>query len=335
MPLPTRALGRGGPQVTAVGFGLMSIGGVYGDAPSDEDRFRLLDRAHEIGETFWDTADAYFDSEDVVGKWFKRSGKRDDIFIATKFGFAQVDGQMGVRSDPEHIFAACERSLQRLGIKTIDLYYCHRVDGKTPIEKTVEAMVELKKQGKIRYLGLSEVSAATLRRAHAIHPISAVQVEYSPMAMDIEEAGLLDACRELGVAVVAYSPLGRGVFSGKIKTQEDYLNDQFLRELPRFSAENWPHIQSLIKKLEAIAQKKGCTTGQLVTAWLMAQGDEIIPIPGTRSIKYLEQNVGAVHVKLTEEEKKEIRAGVDSVQIKGDRYAGPLQSLVLADTPPL
>ncbi|KAL2813829.1 NADP-dependent oxidoreductase domain-containing protein [Aspergillus granulosus] len=255
MSTPTRALGRNGPQISPIGLGLMSIGGVYGAAPSDEDRLALLDRAHTIDQWFWDTADAYFDNEDVIGRW--------------------REGRQVVDTSPEYARSAHERGLKRLQTNTIDLYYAHQVDGKTPIEKTIQAMVQFKEEGKIRYLGLSEVSANTLRRAHAIHPIAAVQVEYSPFALDIEQLqiALLETCRELGIAVVAYSPVGREI----IPTQA-------------------------------------------TLAWLTAREPSVIPIPGTRSIKYLEGNTAATTFKLIDEENQLIIEAVNAMKLVGDRY---------------
>ncbi|KAH8659945.1 NADP-dependent oxidoreductase domain-containing protein [Xylariales sp. PMI_506] len=316
-----RQLGQNGPQVNAIGWGAMSIGGVYGPAGTDEERFRLLDRALDLGLTFWDTADAYYDSEDVIGKWFSRTGKRNDVFIATKFGLVHKDGETGINSTPEYAKTACESSLKRLSVESIDLYYCHRVDGITPIEKTVEAMAELKSQGKIKYLGLSEVSSNTLRRAHAVHPITAVQIEYSPFSLDIEhpEIGLLQTCRELGVAVVAYSPMGRGLLAG-IKTWEDIAADPFLSTVPKYSKENFPKSLQLVEKIKEIAAKKGCTPAQLSLAWVMAQGSDIIPIPGTRNPKYLEENFKAQEVTLTPEEVQEIREASKKADVQGSRY---------------
>ncbi|KAH8878586.1 Aldo/keto reductase [Thozetella sp. PMI_491] len=316
-----RQLGRRGPQVAAIGFGAMSIGGAYGPAGSDEERFKLLDRAHELGTTFWDTADIYGDSEEVIGKWFAKTGKRNDIFLASKFGLVFKDSGVAINSSPEYVKAACESSLKRLGVEVIDLYYCHRVDGVTPVEKTIEAMVELKNQGKIKYLGISEVSSDTLRRAHAVHPISALQMEYSPFCLDIEnpKIALLDTCRELGIAVVAYSPMGRGLLTG-VKTAEDVAKDTFLSTVPKFSKENFPKIMKLVEKIKEVATKKSCTAAQLTLAWVLAQGDDFFAIPGTRSPKYLEENFRAMDITLTSQEKEDIREAVRQTEIPGDRY---------------
>jgi len=339
--LPTRKLGKNGPLVPALGFGLMGLSAFYGTPEPDSERFTVLDRAYELGETFWDSADMYQDSEDLVGKWFKRTGKRDEIFLATKFGNLII-GEGGeqkrvVNSSPEYVRQACEKSLKRLGTAWIDLYYCHRVDRKTPIEMTVEAMAELKKEGKIKYLGLSEISADTLRRACKVHHIDAVQIEYSPFAIDIEQPdiNLLKTCRELGVAIIAYSPLGRGLLTGAYKSPSDFSSDDFRKFLPRFSAENFPKNIKLVDGLVSLAAKKGCTPGQLTLAWLLAQGEDIIPIPGTKKIKYLEENLGALEVKLSEEEEKEIRKLVEGAEVHGERYPEVMAGYLYADTPAL
>ncbi|KAL4789669.1 NADP-dependent oxidoreductase domain-containing protein [Aspergillus venezuelensis] len=340
MSIPTRALGRYGPQVSAVGFGLMSIGGVYGAAPSDEERLALLDHAHSIGQWFWDTADIYQDSEDIIGAWrAKNPIKAKDIFLATKFAIQiKEDFSQALDTSPEYARVALERSLKRLQTDTIDLYYAHRVDGKTPIEKTVEAMVQFKKEGKIRHIGLSEVSAATLRRAYAVHPIAAVQVEYSPVALDIEEShvGLLETCRELGVAVVAYSPVGRGLLTGRYPTREAISKDFFLSLLPRFSEENFPKIQSLYETIQQVAAKKEVTPTQVTLAWLLAREPFVIPIPGTRSLKYLEENTASALIQLSPEDNQLITDAADATKLEGDRYpAGFPDNYVLGDTPPL
>ncbi|KAL2041262.1 hypothetical protein N7G274_006207 [Stereocaulon virgatum] len=335
--LPTRKLGKNGPEVTALGFGAMGLSAFYGAPEPDEERFKVLDRAYELGERNWDSADVYMDNEDLIGKWFKRTGKRDQIFLATKFSNHFVDGQMAQRSDPEYVRQACEKSLQRLGIPTIDLYYCHRLDGKTPIEKTVEAMAQLKKEGKIKYLGLSEVSSTSLRRACKVHHIDAVQIEYSPFTLDIEspEIALLKTCRELGVATIAYSPLGRGMLTGAYKSPADFEEGDFRKYAPRFSEENFPKNLKLADEIGAIAKKKGCTAGQLTLAWLLAQGDDIIPIPGTKKIKYLEENMKALDIKLTKEEEKEIRKAVESAEVHGLRYPEGMAGKLFAESPEL
>lgn len=281
---------------------------------------------------------SYGDNEDLLGKWFKANpDKRNDIFLATKFAVKVNGTDRAIDSSPEYCKAACAKSLQRLGVQHIDLYYCHRVDQKTPIEKTVEAMAELKKEGKINYLGLSEVSSETLRRACKVHHIAAVQVEYSPFALEIEgqQIDLLKTCRELGVAVVAYSPLNRGMLSGTLKSPDDFEASDFRRFAPRFSAENFPKNLKLVDQITSIASKKGVTPAQLTLAWLMAQGDDIFPIPGTTKAARLEENLGSVKVQLSKEEEQTIRKACDEAEIGGTRYPENFMQACYADTPPL
>ncbi|RMJ23289.1 reductase [Aspergillus sp. HF37] len=342
MPLPKRTLGQDGPSVPAIGLGLGSLGGFYGPAGTLDEKVGVLERAHSAGVRFWDTADVYADSEEVIGEWVRRAAsgnntttgkdsssttgngsKREDVFLATKFALQrQPDGRHSFRSDPEYVMAACENSLRRLGVDCIDLLYCHRVDGVTPIEKTVEAMVELKKQGKIRHLGLSEVSASTLRRAHAAHPISALQMEYSLFTLDIESpgSGILQTCRELGVTVVAYSPVGRGVLTGRFQSHADIPAGDLRRMLPKYSEENFPQVMQLVRGLEDAASAHGCTPAQVALAWLLAQGPDIVPIPGTKSGAKVDENAAAARIRLSEEEVQEIRALAERVDIKGTRY---------------
>ncbi|KIW18881.1 hypothetical protein PV08_03170 [Exophiala spinifera] len=341
--LATRELGKGGPQVPAPGLGLLGLSAGYGKALPDEERFKFLDRAWELGATFWDTAAGYGDSEVLLGKWFAmHPERRKDIFLATKFGLGWTIGEDGkvslfVDSSPANCKAACEQSLQKLGIDSIDLFYVHRFDKVTPVEKTMEALVELKREGKIKYIGFSECSSDTLRRGYAVHPVSAVQIEYNPWTLDIEgDSGtnLLRTCRELGVAVVTYSPLGRGFLTGNIKSIDDLDEKDARRHLPRFSAENFSKNLDLVKTIERLALKKGCTTTELVLAWIMAQGPDFIPIPGTRTIKYLEQNVKASAIDVTDEENKHIRDAINAMGgPSGDRSTDT--SNYYADTPPL
>lgn len=281
----------------------------------------------------------YSDSEDLLGKWFKlHPERRQDIFLATKFGnLVDGNGKRIVRSDPAYIKEACAKSLKRLGVDTIDLYYAHRLDGVTPVEHTVQAMKELKDEGKVKFLGLSECSAKSLDRACKISHIAAVQIEYSPFTIDIErpEIDLLATCRKLGVATVAYSPLGRGMLTGAYKSLDDFEADDFRRLAPRFSKDNFPKNLELADKLEAMAKKKGVTPGQLSLAWLMRQGEDVIPIPGTKKIKYLEENVGALGVKLTDQEGEEIRRAVEEAEVVGDRYPQGMAAQLFADTPEL
>ena len=354
--VPLRRLGANGPMVPALGLGLMGLSAAYHDEPEpDEERFKFLDAAVAMGCTNFDSADIYGDNEDLLGKWFAHSGKRDQVFLATKFANFREGGKSGIRNDPAYVKEACAKSLKRLGVDQIDLYYCHRFNREVPVEEIVGAMKELveyarvpndcqgppvnqvPRKGKVKYLGLSECSAETLRRAHRVHPIAAVQLEYSPWSMDIEDphVGLLAACRELGVATIAYSPLGRGFLTGSIRSPDDLDEKDVRRGHPRFSRENFPKNLELADRIKAIADRKGCTAGQLTLAWLMAQGEDVIPIPGTRKIKYLEENWGALDVKVTSEGEKEIRKATLEAEVIGDRYGAASMQAVFADTPPL
>ncbi|KAK0625024.1 Aldo/keto reductase-like protein [Bombardia bombarda] len=337
--LPKRTLGKNGPQITSIGFGLMGLSVAYGAGGSDAERLAVLDRAWSLGCTTWDSADLYGDNEDLIGQWFKlHPERRADIFLATKFGFvSDGKGGLGLDSSPEHVREAIASSLKRLGVDYVDLYYVHRVDGKTPIEKTMEVLAELKREGKIRAIGLSEVSSRTVRRAYKIAPVDAVQVEYNPWQLDIENdvgTNLLATCRELGITVFAYSPLGRGFLSGQFRSPDDFEADDFRRMVPRYSKENFPKNLELVDRLAELAAKKGCTTSQLTLAWLIAQGNDIIPIPGTKKIKYLEENVAAAHVVLTAEEVTEIRQFVENAEVAGHRNPA-IFFAEFADTPEL
>ncbi|KAK3689339.1 NADP-dependent oxidoreductase domain-containing protein [Podospora appendiculata] len=342
--LPTRSLGKNGPKITAIGFGLMGLSIGYGSVPDDDERLAILDHAWASGCTTWDTADIYGDNELLVGKWFKlHPERRADIFLATKFAIQALsinpDGtaQFNVDTTPEYTRKACEASLQRLGVESVDLYYIHRLDLKTPIEKTMEVLVELKREGKIKAIGISECSSTTVRRAFKIAPVDAVQVEYNPWQLEIEnDAGtnLLATCRELGVTVFAYSPLGRGFLTGQVRSPDDFAVDDFRRTLPRFSPENFYKNLQIVDKLQALAEKKGVTAGQLTLAWLVAQGDDIVPIPGTKKIKYLDENIAAAKLVLTAEEVKEIRTTIGGVQTAGSRCP-PEYFATYADTPEL
>ena len=260
------------------------------------------------------------------------------MFLATKFGgvFDPDTQSWSIRGDAQYVHQACEKSLRRLGLDSIDLYYVHRIDKTVPIEETMNALKELIKAGKIKYIGLSECSSDTLRRAHAVHPVACVQIEYSPFSLDIErdEIGILKTCRELGIAIVCYSPLGRGLFSGQIKSPDDFEENDFRRMVPRFSKENFPKNLKLIDELSAIAKKKGCTPGQLTLAWILAQGNDFIVIPGTSKVKNLEENVGAAQVKLSSEEVKEIREVCENADVAGERYPEFVLSTLFSDSAP-
>ncbi|KAJ4294496.1 hypothetical protein N0V90_008187 [Kalmusia sp. IMI 367209] len=317
----------------------MGLSVFYGKPKPDSERLALLDAAYELGERFWDTADMYGDNEDLLGKWFKANPeKRSHIFLATKFANRKMDdGSFKIDSSPEYAKQACAKSLQRLGLPNVDLYYVHRLDKKTPIEKTVQALVELKNEGKFKYLGLSECSSDSLRRAHAVHPITAVQVEYNPFALEIEskQINLMRTARELGVAIVAYSPLGRGMFTGQYSSPDDFEDGDFRKFAPRFSKENFPKNLKLVDHLAELAKKKSVATGQLVLAWLLAQGEDIFPIPGTQRLERLKENVGSLDVKLSTEEEQEIRQAVEAAEAGGQRYPDAYMSVLYADTPAL
>lgn len=280
----------------------------------------------------------YGDNEDLIGTWMQTRGQRSQIFLATKFANrTDAQGRFSTDSSPGYCRAALERSLQRLRVASVDLYYCHRLDGVTPVEETVRAMAALQAEGKIRYLGLSECSAESLRRAHAVHPIAAVQVEYSPFSLDIEDPHikLLETARELGVAIVAYSPIGRGLLSGEIRSHDDIPEGDWRKNAPRFSRENFPKNFALVETIEKIAKAKNVPSAQLTLAWLLAQGRDIFPIPGTTRVERLEENLGALDITLSPEEEKEIRDACEKAVVHGSRYpASGLKSL-FADTPPL
>jgi len=308
MSFPTRKIGD--TEVTAIGFGAMGLSTSYGEVPPDNERLQFLDTVHSRGCTFWDTADAYADNEELIGKWFQRSGKRDDIFLATKFGLEKVIKRESdiPRAEPEYVAQAIQSSLKRLQTDHVDLYYLHRPSPVVPIEKTVAAMAELVKQGKVKYLGLSEVSSEDLRRAHAVHPIAAIQVEYSVIELGIETIGLLQTAIELNVAVVPYSPLARGLITLEYKSMSDIPAKDTRRLIPRLNEENFPNILKLGEQLKAIGNKYGATPGQVALAWLLAQGSNIIPIPGTKKIRYFDENMGAIKLQLSEDDKKAVRA---------------------------
>ncbi|KAF8642940.1 hypothetical protein AX16_009328 [Volvariella volvacea WC 439] len=337
-PLETRVVG--GVPVSEVGAGLMTLSALYNDPATtrtDEERFRFLDALLESGCNFWDTADIYGDCEELLGKWFRKTGARNRVFLATKFGFTS-DPNKKINASPEYVKEAARASLERLGVDYIDLYYAHRVDPTVPIEHTVSAMAELLKEGKVRHLGLSDVSAETLRRAYKIHPIAAVQVEYSPFTLSIEDpkVGILQVCRELGVTIVAYAPLGRGLLTGTIRSTEDFLENDFRRTVPRYAQQNFPRILEFVDLLKELARLHQATPAQICLAWVLAQGRDIIPIPGTSKIKYLHDNLKAARLRLSMIELAEIRRAAETLEkTTGDRYSVEDFPTLLADTPPL
>jgi aryl-alcohol dehydrogenase-like predicted oxidoreductase len=319
--MKTKPLGRQGLMASELGLGCMGMSDFYGKR-DDEESISVIQRAYELGITFFDTADVYgpHTNEVLVGKAIKNF--RNKITLATKFGIIRDPNdpaKRGVNGKPEYVQSAVEASLKRLNVDSIDLYYLHRRDPNTPIEETVGAMARLVEQGKIRGIGLSEVNTDTLRKAHATHPVTALQSEYSLWTRDPED-GPLQVCKELGIAFVPYSPLGRGFLTGQFKKFEDFEPDDYRRFSPRFQGENFNKNLQLVDKIGALAKSKGCTTAQLALAWVLAQGDEIFPIPGTKRTKYLEENVGALNVSLTKKELEEIEAIAPKGAAAGMRY---------------
>lgn len=321
--MQTRTLGKNGPRVSTLGLGCMGMSDFYGER-DDAESIATIRHALDRGVTLLDTADMYGPhvNEQLVGKAIK--GRRDEAFVATKFGIVRDPANpqaRGINGRPEYVRASCEGSLKRLGIETIDLYYQHRIDPDVPVEETVGAMAELVKAGKVRQLGLSEATAATLERASKVHSIAALQSEFSLWTRDPQQNGVLDACRRLGIAFVAYSPLGRGFLTGAIRSPGDFDADDYRRSSPRFMGENFARNLALVDKVNAIAADKGCLPAQLALAWVLAQGEDVLAIPGTKKRRRLDENLGALDVALSKDELAAIDAVFPPEAVAGERYA--------------
>ncbi|XP_010553616.1 PREDICTED: probable aldo-keto reductase 4 isoform X2 [Tarenaya hassleriana] len=328
-------LGSQGLEVSAQGLGCMGLSAFYGAPKPESDAIAVLHHAINSGITFLDTSDIYGpETNEILLSKALKDVMREKVELATKFGISYSEGKREIKGDPAYVRFACEASLRRLGVDCIDLYYQHRIDIRVPIEITMGELKKLVEEGKIKYVGLSEASASTIRRAHAVHPITAVQLEWSLWSRDVEE-DIIPTCRELGIGIVAYSPLGRGFFASGPKLLEKLEQGDFRKNLPRFQAENLDHNKVLYEKVTAMAEKKGCTPGQLALAWVHQQGDDVCPIPGTTKIENLNQNIGALSVKLTPEEMAEIEAIAQPDFVKGERYMSSMPTYMQSETPPL
>src|SRR4051812_47349164 len=328
--MDNRKLGQEGLEVSELGLGCMGMSEFYGDSDEAES-IATIERALELGITLLDTADMYgpFTNERLVGRAIR--GRRDQVVLATKFGNVRGENgeRLGIRGDADYVRQACDASLQRLGVDHIDLYYQHRVDPETEIEETVGAMKELVEAGKVRYLGLSEAGPETIRRAHAVHPISALQTEYSLWTRDPEQ-GILDTTRELGIGFIAYSPLGRGFLTGAISSPDDLADDDFRRSNPRFKREVFDQNMELVRTVEEIAEQHDAKPSQIAIAWVLSRGDDVVPIPGTKRVKYLEENVAASNIELTDEDLRRLDEAFPVGAAEGERYpAEAMKSLSL------
>ncbi|KAL6660386.1 hypothetical protein ACP70R_001932 [Stipagrostis hirtigluma subsp. patula] len=336
-PVPVRRikLGSQGLEVSAQGLGCMSMSAFYGPPKPEPDMIALIRHAVAAGVTFLDTSDFYgpHTNELLLGKAL-RGGLREKVELATKFAVTVTDGKAEIRGDPAYVRAACEGSLKRLGVNCIDLYYQHRIDTRVPIEVTIGELKKLVEEGKINYIGLSEASASTIRRAHAVHPITAVQLEWSLWSRDVEE-DIIPTCRELGIGIVAYSPLGRGFFSSGAKLVDSLSEQDYRKHLPRFQPENLDKNIQIFERVKAMATRKGCTPSQLALAWLQHQGNDVCPIPGTTKVENFNQNVGALSVKLTPDEMAELESYAAAANVQGDRYPQMAPTWKNSETPPL